>query len=225
MAVSIPRRAKEMTPKPPPRHGNQRGSLSAKAARLYRLFEDDVRLRFGESTGAGYLRHVRVLLLWLEGRGVAVVDVRTADLAAYQGQLLAARKADGRPFSSGHQVNVVKAIKAFFRFLYRRGYALHDPAARLDYPRVEKRLPRTILTPEEARKIIEAPDRTLLGIRDRAILETLYATGIRVSELARLTPHDVDTEERVVRVVMGRAAATETSPSRVRPRRPSRHTS
>lgn len=193
-----------MTPKPPPRHGNQRGSLSAKTARLYRLFEDDVRLRFGESTGAGYLRHVRVLLLWLEGRGVAVVDVRTADLAAYQGQLLASRKADGRPFSSGHQVNVVKAIKAFFRFLYRRGYALHDAAARLDYPRVEKRLPRTILTPEEARKIIEAPDRTLLGTRDRAILETLYATGIRVSELARLTPHDVDTEERVVRVVMGK---------------------
>jgi len=96
-------------------------------------------------------------------------------------------------------------VKAFFGFLYRRGYALHDPAARLEYPRGERRLPRTILTPEEARRMLEAPDtRTLLGLRDRAILETFYATGIRVGELVQIQAHEVDTQERLLRVVMGK---------------------
>ena len=53
--------------------------------------------------------------------------------------------------------------------------------------------------------MLEAPDtRTLLGLRDRAILETFYATGIRVGELVRLQPHEVDTQERLLRVVMGK---------------------
>lgn len=62
-----------------------------------------------------------------------------------------------------------------------------------------------ILTTREAKRVIEAPDtRTPEGLRDRAILETLYATGIRVSELGNLTPYDVDTEERVLKVVLGK---------------------
>ena len=197
-----------MPSKPPPRQGNQQGSVSslpARTRRLFQLFEVELALRYGSATASGYLRHVRRLLSWLEQRGVALVDVRTPDLAAYQANLLAVRRKDGRPLSAGHQTNVVKAVKAFFGFLYRRGYSLHDPAARLEYPRGERRLPRIILTPEEARKMLEAPyTRTLLGVRDRAILETFYATGIRVGELVRLQPHDVDTQERLLRVVMGK---------------------
>lgn len=178
--------------------------MPARTRRLVRLFEDELALRYGPGTAAGYLRHVRRLLAWLEQRGVALVDVRTPDLAGYQADLLAVRK-NGRPLSAGHQTNVVKAVKAFFGFLYRRGYSLHDPAARLEYPRGERRLPRNILTPAEARRMLEAPDtRTLLGLRDRAILETFYATGVRVGELVRLQPHDVDTQERLLRVVMGK---------------------
>lgn len=208
VAVSISPRINEMPSKPPPRHGNQQGSVStlpARTRRLVRLFEDDLQLRYGPATAAGYQRHVRRLLSWLDARGVALVDARTPDLAGYQAELLTVRQKNGRPLSAGHQTNVVKAVKAFFGFLYRRGYALHDPAARLEYPRGERRLPRTILTPEEARRMIEAPDsRTPLGIRDRAILEAFYATGIRVGELVRLQPHDVDTQERLLRVVMGK---------------------
>ena len=82
---------------------------------------------------------------------------------------------------------------------------LHDPAAAVEYPRAELRLPRSILTRQEARKLVEAPDtRSPAGLRDRAVLETLYATGIRVSELKKLTLQDIDTEERVLRVVMGK---------------------
>ncbi len=104
-------------------------------------------------------------------------------------------------------MNQIKAIKCFFRFLYRRGDLLYDPAARLAYPRVEKRLPRTILTPEEVRRIIEAPRiKVRLGLRDRAILETFYATGVRAGEMGRLGPYDVDTAERLLRVVLGKGS-------------------
>jgi integrase/recombinase XerD len=124
---------------------------------------------------------------------------------AYQSALYAQRKKDGKPLSSGAHKNAVIAIKSFFHFLYRRGYLLADPAAAVEYPRIERRLPRTILTRDEAVRILEAAKgRTPRVLRDRAILETFYATGIRVSELANLTPDDVDTEERILRVVLGK---------------------
>ena len=70
--------------------------------------------------------------------------------------------------------------------------AARAPVIGLERPRLESRLPRTILTPAEARRIIEAPGtRSALATRDRAILETLYATGIRASELIHLAPSDV----------------------------------
>jgi integrase/recombinase XerD len=201
----------EITPKPPPRHGTQQGSVSArvpaaeKADRLLKLFEDDLRVRYEERTGHEYLREVGVFLGWLEGRGVSLTSVRTEDLLAFQSFLYAQRKGSGRPYSSGNLKNRLKAVKSFFRFLHRRGYLLYDPAASVEYPRTERRLPRVILTREEARKIVEAPRaRTATGLRDRAILETFYGTGIRCSELSNLTPDDVDTEERILRVIRGK---------------------
>jgi integrase/recombinase XerD len=174
-------------------------------ARLLGHYEDDVHVRYEAKTGHEYLREVGSFLAWLEGRGVALAAARTEDVLAYQSHLYAQRKPSGKPYSSGNLKNRIKALKGFFRFLYRRGYLLHDPAASVDYPRSERRLPRVILTRDEARKVIEAPDtKTATGLRDRAILETFYATGIRCAELSNLTPDDVDTEERVLRVVRGK---------------------
>jgi site-specific recombinase XerD len=86
-------------------------------------------------------------------------------------------------------------VKTFFRFLAGRGLILTD----------EQRLPRGILSREEVRRLIEAPDTSSpLGLRDRAILEVFYATGIRASELAELRLADIDTEERLLRVVLGK---------------------
>lgn len=197
-----------MTPNPPLRHGNQRGSVSPfpqKVRRLLAAFEDDLRVRFSASTVPDYLRHARRFLFWASEQGLVLTNLRAADLQAYQASLVARRKDDGKPYSSGHHVNELKAVKSLFRFLLRRGYVLHDPAAALALPRVEKRLPRVILTPQEARRIVEGPDTaTVRGLRDRAILETLYGTGIRAGELASLTAYDVDTEQRVLRVVAGK---------------------
>jgi integrase/recombinase XerD len=199
--------AKKITPNPPPRHGNQQGTLSAKTRRALRLYEEDLRVRYAQRTGPHYLADVRCFLDWLEARAIDLATVRSEDLQAYQADLYAMRKKGGKPYAVSSQHGRLTAVKSFFRFLYRRGYALHDPAATLQLPRMEKRLPRTVLTREEARKILDgARSRTPRGLRDRAILETLYATGVRVTELANLTPYDVDTEERVLRVVLGKGA-------------------
>ena len=179
--------------------------MSAKSGRLLGLFEDEARIRYETKTAHEYLREVRGFLAWLHGRGVALASVRSEDLLAYQSHLYAQRKGDGKPYSSGNLKNRLKALKGFFRFLYRRGYTLFDPAAAISYPRGERRLPRVILTREEALRILVAPDRkTATGLRDRAILETFYGTGIRCAELSNLTAEDVDTQERVLRVVRGK---------------------
>jgi integrase/recombinase XerD len=205
VAVFISRQVNEMSPKPPPRHGNQQGSVSAASGRLVRQYEDGLGARYSERTVEHYLADVRFLLAWLAERGVALVDVRSADLEAYQAHLSALRKRDGRPYAVGSQQARLIAMKNFFRFLYRRGDLIHDPAAAIELGRGEDRLPRVVLTEEESRRLVSAPrEKTPVVLRDRAILETLYATGIRVSELAHLTAYDADTEERLLRVVMGK---------------------
>ncbi|PYS85642.1 MAG: tyrosine recombinase XerC [Acidobacteria bacterium] len=92
------------------------------------------------------------------------------------------------------------ALRTFFQFLMREGVVELNPAKLVSTPRLEKKLPNH-LSVEDAVRFIETPDtQTDLGKRDRAILEMLYGTGIRVSELTKLNLHDVDFRERMVRV-------------------------
>ena len=92
------------------------------------------------------------------------------------------------------------ALRSFFRYLKRRGRVATNPAAAVATPRQEKRLPRQ-LSVEEMGRLLEMPDdSTPLGSRDRAILELLYATGVRVSELTALDFDDLDLSEGVIRV-------------------------
>ena len=194
-----------MSPNPRTCDGNQQGSLSASDGRLIRQYEESLGVRYSERTVEHYLADVRFLLGWLADRGVALIEVKSADLEAYQTHLSAVRKKDGRPYAVGSQQARLIAMKNFFRFLYRRGHLIHDPAATIELGRMEHRLPRVVLTEAEARRVVSAPrGDSPLVLRDRAILETLYATGVRVSELAALTLYDVDTKERLLRVVMGK---------------------
>ncbi|MGH9390697.1 MAG: tyrosine-type recombinase/integrase, partial [Vicinamibacteria bacterium] len=179
--------------------------MSEKAERLFRRFEEHLRVGYAERTVPDYLAHVRSFLAWLTENAIELVDVRSTDLQTYQNQLLGKKKKDGRPYSLGNHLNRLTALKSFFGFLYENGYVLQDPSRHIELKRRENKLPRVILTPGEVRRLIEsANEPTPLGLRDRAILETFYATGIRVSELARLTPADVDTDERTVSIVQGK---------------------
>jgi len=92
------------------------------------------------------------------------------------------------------------ALRTFFQFLVREGIVQLNPAKLVSTPRLEKRLP-VHLSVEDAIRFIETPDtETDLGKRDRAILELLYGTGVRVSELTKLDLSDVDFREKLVRV-------------------------
>jgi integrase/recombinase XerD len=205
LAVFNPLPVNALAAKSRDREGSLEGRVSAKAEALLRRYAEDLALRYAERTVPEYVAHVRAFLTWIEARGLVLPALTRADLQRYQAELVAERKPNGAPYSAGFHVNRLSALKSFFGFLLRRHLVLLDPTAGLDRPRLEIRLPRAILTPREARRIVEAPrSRSPLALRDRAILETLYATGIRATELIQLSPFDVDTEEGVLRVVRGK---------------------
>ena len=92
------------------------------------------------------------------------------------------------------------ALRSFFRFLCREGVVAGNPARALLSPRVERRIP-TRLEEAEASRLVEVPGDQPLAVRDRAILELLYATGVRCSELVGLDVPDIDQASRMVRVL------------------------
>jgi len=106
-----------------------------------------------------------------------------------------------------YQNRVLAAIKGLFKFLHTENLIARDPAAPLAYAREPQTLPRNVLTPREAKRIIETPDiRTALGYRDRTILEVFYSTGIRKLELMNLTLPDVQLDEELLRINGGKGA-------------------
>lgn len=94
----------------------------------------------------------------------------------------------------------VSSIRSFFKWLRREGYIGKNPSASLSSPKYRRPLPRW-LTEEETIRLLEAPrDDDLQGVRDRAILELLYSTGLRVGELLKLRLSDLNLEQRLIRV-------------------------
>lgn len=189
----------------PLRHGTQQGRVSTRDEDLARLYEESLTSRFSPRSVESYTAGLRAFRDWLLLRGQCFADVRPADLEAYQAYLYAAQKQGGGLYAVSSQALLLLGVRSFYRFLCRRSYLLFDPSAALELPKVPTRLPRVILKPHEVKRILEAPDGvTPVGLRDRAILETLYATGIRVSELVHLQLDHVDTGERLLRVVQGK---------------------
>jgi len=93
----------------------------------------------------------------------------------------------------------LSALRSFYRFLKRENLVSSDPAASLSAPKLEQRLP-TFLTQDEVLKLIQSPDTSaIVGIRDRAILELLYAAGLRLSEVTNLNVGDLDLNSRQIR--------------------------
>ncbi len=95
----------------------------------------------------------------------------------------------------------ISTIRSFFKFISREGVVNINPTINLITPKIVKKLPYFLYL-QEINKLIETPPRhTILGIRDRAILELLYGTGMRVGELVNLDIHDIDLDEKIIRVL------------------------
>jgi tyrosine recombinase XerC len=103
-------------------------------------------------------------------------------------------------FSKSSVARKMACLRSFFKFLYREGYIKSNPALSLVTPKIEKKLP-LFLDTNEVVKLLESPDPDdVIGLRDRAILETLYSSGIRVSELVGLNKDNIDFISGVLKV-------------------------
>lgn len=159
---------------------------------------------FSPRSRPNYCGRVRLFLRWMTSRELALTQVTRQVLEDYR-LLLFYRHYRGRPISQEAQSNHLVAVKTFFRFLVQDQALLLDPAANLELPRQRKSLPRVILTEKEARRLIEAPDlKKPVGLRDRAVLELLYSTALRNTELRQLTLDAVRLEQRLIWVFRGK---------------------
>lgn len=160
-------------------------------------FIDVLWLQHGLSSNtlSAYRRDLKVYLAWLTQRGQCLLEARREDLLAYLADSVrngAKRRTTARHLSS---------LRRLYRYFLQEGLRSDDPSAQIESPRLDRPLPKS-LTEKEVEALLDAPEvNKPLGLRDRAMLETLYATGLRVSELVRLTVSQVSLDAGVVRVV------------------------
>jgi integrase/recombinase XerD len=145
-------------------------------------------------------------IAWAEPLGVTRPDAVTkAFLERYQEHVYDLVKRDGSRLSANSQVARMVPVRALFSWLCRQDLLRANPAADLDLPRVGRHLPKNLFSPTEVRKVLAQPDLTTsTGIRDRAILEVLYSSGIRRMELCGLKLNSIDAERGVVTVRKGK---------------------
>ncbi|MCR4908929.1 MAG: site-specific tyrosine recombinase XerD [Lachnospiraceae bacterium] len=139
------------------------------------------------NTELSYKRDLSKLLAYLDGSGVKDVrDIRKTHLTAYIMDL------EKRNFTAATVSRNIASVKAFFHFLLKMGYVDENPAEDLKSPKIVKKAPK-ILTPDEVVKLLDQPrGDTPKDLRDKAMLELLYATGMRVTELITLKVGDVN---------------------------------
>lgn len=169
-------------------------------------FVDQLWLEDGlaRNTLESYRRDLAQLADWLESRGGVLLAATRPDLEQY----LARRSPVCKPRSIGR---LIASLRRFYRNALREGRITADPTLLLDSPKLPRSLPKS-LTEDDVMALLEAPEHgQSLGLRDRAMLETLYATGLRVSELVNLRMSEVSLTEGVVRVT-GKGSKTRLVP-------------
>ncbi|MDT0619180.1 site-specific tyrosine recombinase XerD [Salinisphaera sp. P385] len=171
-------------------------ALSAEDQQLIDAFLDQLWTEYGlaDSTLAAYRSDLRQVALALD-HGVALAGAQRADLLDCLGRR---QRAGASPRSAAR---LLSSLRRFYGWLVASRRREDDPTALIDSPRLGRRLPHT-LTETEVNDLLAAPDtQTELGLRDRAMLELMYATGLRVSELVGLQRHQVNLRQGVVQVV------------------------
>lgn len=151
-------------------------------------------------------RSIRRFILWCLERGLnAPQDITLAILERYQHALMLYRKRDGEPLTHGSQQTMLVPLIGFFKWLARSRHILYNPASELSLPRLPRRLPKQVLSIAEVESVLRQPDvNTPNGVRDRAMLETLYSTAIRKMELVQLQRFDLDLQQGTLRVRQGK---------------------
>ncbi|MDF7681399.1 site-specific tyrosine recombinase XerD [Enterobacteriaceae bacterium ESL0689] len=147
-----------------------------------------------ENTLTAYRQDLMMVVAWLHHRGLTLLSMGEEDLQS----LLAERQEGG--YKAASNARLLSAVHRFCQYLYREKIRSDDPCARLAAPKLPQRLPKD-LSEEQVFRLLQAPSAEQpLELRDKAMLEVLYATGLRVSELVGLLISDINLRQGVVRV-------------------------
>lgn len=161
---------------------------------------------FSEYTVASRWYILRYFLRWCDERGIEKPEEVTRELVErYQRHLHHHRKKNGEPLSPVTREDLLFTVKSFFHYLAKTRQLLYNPAADLEMPKPGLRLPKHILSVSEVERIVNGIDLAdMMAVRDRAIIEVFYSTGIRRMELSRLKIKDVDISRGWLTVVQGK---------------------
>jgi integrase/recombinase XerD len=161
---------------------------------------------YSEATAEERQKRLGHFIAWCAERGLTrPSEVTKPVIERYQAHLYHRRKKNGEPLSLTSQRNFLTSIKGYFKWLARQNHILYNPASEILLPRLGRRLPKHVLTPAEAERVLGVPDvSTPLGVRDRAMLETIYSSGLRRMELAALKLYDLDRDRGTITIREGK---------------------
>lgn len=180
--------------------------MSTSDPALLDTFIDHLWLEDGLSrnTLESYRRDLQLFADWLQKKGLDLAEVHQADIQQY----LAVKFPMSKPRSISR---LIASLRRFYRYALRENKIIADPTLQIDSPKLPRSLPKS-LTEEDVEALLAAPDiNQPLGLRDRAMLEILYASGLRVSELVGLKVTEVSLNEGVIRVT-GKGSKTRLVP-------------
>lgn len=192
--------------KQPPKQVGNLGDPQGMAVFLERFLEWMRVTNYSEKTVENRQLYLIYFIQWAEDRGITRPnEVTKPILERYQRFLYHYRKKDGQPLSFRSQHSRLIPIRAWFKWLTRNNHILYNPASELELPRLERRLPKHVLTIRESETVMRVPNLSEpLGLRDRAILEVLYSTGIRRMEVVNLKLYDIDVDRGTLMVRQGK---------------------
>lgn len=188
-------------------HDSPSSSSPGMHAYLQQFLQWSASMNYSPATTKTRATNIERFITWCAQRDITKPqDVTKPVLERYRNHLFHHRKTDGKPLSFSTQHSQLAPLKAFFKWLNKENYILYNPAADFELPRVPKRLPKDILTPEEIDAMLAQTEvYGEKGIRDRAIIDTFYSTGIRRMELVNLKIQDVDLVRGTLMVFEGKS--------------------
>jgi len=150
--------------------------------------------------------HIGFFLQWCKERGLTEpVEVTRPVLERYQRHLFHYRKKNGEPLSFRSQHSCLVPLRVWFRWMTRQNHILHNPASELELPRLGRALPKNIFSAQEVERIVQLCEiEEPIGLRDRAILEVLYSTGLRRMEIIALKLYDLSLDRGLLLVRQGK---------------------
>jgi integrase/recombinase XerD len=149
---------------------------------------------------------IRVFLGWLNSKGLKeITEIDREVFEDYKAWLSGYVNRKGETLANKTIIDRMCMVQRWFAWLKKKGVLAYDPIAEVKPPRHKKLLPRGVMRPDEIRKVMEQPDlKSVIGYRDRTMMEVLYSTGARAAELVGLKVPDVNLQKKMVRIRNGK---------------------